>query len=204
MRRTIWDFWAPRYEDLWAQSFALGPSRALMHEWMAEFVPSARRVLDVGCGAGQFARELVERMPRVRVMAVDPSPMMIKRATTDYVHERITYINGYLGDVPRGGGFDAIVSCHALPYVSDAVEAFCCMKDLLREGGRIAILHGNTENLWDRLFLTFVKVTTTRATYYSTRTLRSLLKKAGLCPGEPRPLRTWFFVPSIHLVQAER
>jgi tRNA (cmo5U34)-methyltransferase len=46
----------------------------------AETNPQATRVLDVGCGAGNYAIKLLQHFPNLNVTLVDLSEPMLKRA----------------------------------------------------------------------------------------------------------------------------
>ena len=200
-RRTVWDFWASRYDRLWVQKHSLGPTRAMVHARIGEAAPGATRFLDVGCGIGQFALEVALRRPGAEVVAVDPSRAMIDRARRDFAHPRVSHLHGFVEDVPRGDGFDVVTCQHALPYVPDAAAAVARMRDLLRPGGRVLIVHANAESAWDRFCLALVELTTTPARYRSAAAVRALIEAAGLKPGVVRrlPAPRWFV--SIHLVE---
>jgi len=198
---TIWDYWADRYEGLWAQHFSLQPSRELVHDRLAEIAGDRGRLLDMGCGVGQFAAEVADRKPGWSVLGVDPSAGMIDRARRDYARPDVEYSTGYLWDVPRGDGFDVITSMHAFPYMPDKYGAMCRMRELLRPGGRVLIIGANTEGLYDRGFLLFVKLTTTTAQYLSAADLHHLMERAGLRPGVVRPIESPRLIPSIQLVE---
>jgi len=199
--RTLWDFWAPRYDRLWVQKHSLGPSRALVHARIDEAAPEAVRFLDLGCGIGQFAREQAERRPQAEVVAIDPTPSKIERARRDFAHERVTYFQGSIEDVPGGDGFDVLTCMHAFPYVSDGRACVAQMRKLLRPGGRVLLVNANAHSLWDRFLLWFVERTTTPANYRSVQTTLELLTAAGFRPGLVRPLCKPWYLPSIHLVE---
>jgi ubiquinone/menaquinone biosynthesis C-methylase UbiE len=96
------------------------------------------RVLDLGCGFGDFARKARQRRAR-SVLAIDVSENMLARAAEltkdpgiEYRHQSIEQIN------PDEEPFDLVVSSLALHYVADyrtAVERVAC---LLAPGGRFA------------------------------------------------------------------
>ncbi len=199
--RTIWDFWADRYEGLWAQHFSLAPSRKLVLQRFDEVVPSDARVLDLGCGVGQFVKELAERRPDCRIVGIDPSADMVARAKRDYAADNATYLHGYLWDVPRGDGFDVVTSMHAFPYMPDKYGALVRIRELLRPGGRVLVIQANTEGAYDWAFLKFVKLTTTKADYLSASQLLELMHSAGFQPGVVRPIPAPPFIPSIQLVE---
>jgi len=72
-QRTIWDFWAPMYERLWAQRFSLGPGRTLIHQHLEKLNLTAPKILDIGCGIGQLSFEIATHIPDAKIIAADSS-----------------------------------------------------------------------------------------------------------------------------------
>ncbi len=100
---------------------------------------SIGRALDVGCGAGDFARLLAARARAVD--AVDPSPAMIAAARA--ASPQIANVNWIEGDVLtldlEPASYDAvtaIASLHHMP-LDAALRRFA---ELARPGGTVAIL----------------------------------------------------------------
>ncbi|MGH9790552.1 MAG: class I SAM-dependent methyltransferase, partial [Candidatus Acidiferrales bacterium] len=52
---------------------------------LMQFAP-ADNVLDVGCGAGWLAGRIAERVPEGRVIGMDVSDEMVRRARRNYLH----------------------------------------------------------------------------------------------------------------------
>lgn len=202
--RTIWDYWAPRYERLLVQRFSLGPSRRLVHERLDAMSPPPRRILDLGCGIGQLAREIAERRPDVEVVGLDTSAGMIGRARIDYAAPNLTFLCGPLESLPVDEPFCAIVSTHAFPYVPDKPAALRRIREVLVPDGRLLLIQANDEGWYDRAWLFFVKRTTTAAVYHPAATLQAMMVEAGLRPDLVRSIDKAFFVPSIQLVEAVR
>ena len=52
--QKIWNFWAPRYKELWVQKVSLKPTRVKVLEVMSKLYPSKELncYMDVGCGVG--------------------------------------------------------------------------------------------------------------------------------------------------------
>lgn len=202
--RSIWDFWAPRYESLWVQRSSLRPSRRLIHEHLLRVGLSPCRVLDVGCGMGQLARELAERFPKAQVLGMDTSQAMIEQARVRNNAPNVEYRAMRLERLQGEEPFDLVVSTHALPYMSDPEASIHHMASLLRPGGRLLVIHANTDTLYDRVCMLFVKLTTTRARYHSSAALRGMMDRAGLSPGVLCSIEKASFMPSIHLVEGLR
>ncbi len=211
---SAWEFWAPRYEYLVSQPFSLKPTRDLVVKRVAEACPGARRILDAGCGIGQLAVALAERLPDVRVVGVDPTGAMIHRARADYAHPHVAYLLGTVDDVPdevllegnnsseAQGGFDAVVSTHAFPYVRNPQVFLARIRDLLRPGGRLFLAQVCTESWWDSACLRAIALATGPATFHSSRELERMVVEAGLRLDGVAAIPVLPLVPSLRLVEA--
>ena len=67
---------------------------------VAPVVARAARVLDVGCGSGEFTRELASHLPRASIVGVDISEGMVRHAERANAHERVSYA---VADLANGG-----------------------------------------------------------------------------------------------------
>jgi 2-polyprenyl-3-methyl-5-hydroxy-6-metoxy-1,4-benzoquinol methylase len=81
--------------------------------------PAGRRVLDLGCGAGQLAHHLAER-GAAEVVGVDISERMLALARAERSHPRVTYLQQAIEQSAFAPGrFDLVVSSLAVHYVAD-------------------------------------------------------------------------------------
>jgi trans-aconitate methyltransferase len=199
--KKIWDFWAPRYENLWAQRYSLGPGRKAIHRHIKEKGLNPVRILDIGCGVGQLAFELAQDWPMATVIAADYSAGMMQRARDSYQVHNISFIEGSLWETPASPPYDLIVSTHSFPYFPDKLLAAQKMYELLSPGGRLLIVQGNTNNFYDWLWMRFVKLTVSESEFLSVSSIRNILSRAGFTLGEVRSADTAWFIPSIYLVE---
>lgn len=104
------------------------------------------RVLDIGCGNGQFARKMASL--GANVIAIDASERMIanarRRTTADNGGARISYGVVDAGDEAAmlalgEGGFDAAVCTMALMDIAAIAPLAAAVKRLLTPRGRMAI-----------------------------------------------------------------
>lgn len=80
---------------------------------------TGKRVLELGCGTGHFAKYCIEHGAS-RVVAVDISTKMIERAKEENHHERIYYICMPIEDLEfQEQSFDVVVSSLAIHYIED-------------------------------------------------------------------------------------
>ena len=135
-RRRLWD--SADGPDPWALVLAA----------VAELKP--RRVLEVGCGPGEFAERLSRELG-CEVIAVDSSPRMVELA-------RARGVDARLGDVQAlelaDGAFDCAVAAWMLYHVADLHRGLAELARVLTPRGRlVAVTNGarNLAELWDLL-----------------------------------------------------
>jgi arsenite methyltransferase len=99
-------------------------------------------VLDLGCGAGWLGRLLAEQVPAGRVVGVDVSDEMIRRARQRYVDlENVIFLVGEADELPWDADFfTRAVSVESAYYWPDPLAALREVLRVLREGGSAWIL----------------------------------------------------------------
>ncbi len=103
------------------ERFGAGWDRAMEHADLLALLPDVdgRRVLDLGCGAGQLARHLASR-GAAEVVGVDVSERMLELARAQWAHPRVTYVHGALETLAfPPSRFDLAVSSLVFHYVED-------------------------------------------------------------------------------------
>jgi SAM-dependent methyltransferase len=95
------------------------------------------RVLDLGCGFGDFARK-ARNAGAGSVVGVDISERMLAGARAQTNDPRVTYRRMAIEELAlEPGGFDLVVSSLALHYVADYVGALARIAVVLSAGGRL-------------------------------------------------------------------
>jgi SAM-dependent methyltransferase len=121
------------------ERFGSGWERAAEHADLLALLPdvAGRRVLDLGCGAGQLARHL-GMLGAAEVIGVDVSERMLELARTEWAHPKVTYRRAALEELifpPEQ--FDLIVSSLALHYVHDYAGLILRIAGWLSPGGTL-------------------------------------------------------------------
>ena len=114
-----------------------------------------KRVLDVGCGKGRFARILKEQHPKAEVWGVDISAEMLR-----YVPQGIETRQASMTDLPFADvWFDAVYATESLEHAIEIEAAVAEMCRVLRPGGRLVIIDKNIEQagrletpVWEKWF----------------------------------------------------
>lgn len=95
-------------------------------EAAALIVPGARRVLDIGCGAGNYTLKLLQRLPALDVTLVDLSKPMLDRAVQRIAATGNRQIEALQGDIREVGlgveRFDVVMAAQCLHHLRDDDE----------------------------------------------------------------------------------
>jgi trans-aconitate 2-methyltransferase len=107
-------------------------------------------VLDAGCGTGKLTAELLEKLPRGRVVAVDLSENMLRAAgeqLTPRFGKKIVLVAADLEDLPFHQCFDGIFSTAVFHWVPDHDRLFQNLYQSLKPGGWLIAQCGGGANL---------------------------------------------------------
>ncbi len=116
---------------------------------------AGKRVLDVGCGKGRFARVLRDHHPQARICGLDISEAMLH-----FVPEGIAPIGGTLTELPFAtDSFDAAYATESLEHAVEIDVAVAELCRVVRPGGRIVIIDKNAKHFgrletppWEKWF----------------------------------------------------
>jgi SAM-dependent methyltransferase len=136
------------YERLWRPLISRlflgfgGPNtareRAMVFEGIG--VTKKDRVLDVGCGTGNYTRHLAEMAEDGLVVGFDASATMLAQASSGAKRANTVYVRGDACSLPFADGeFDVVSSVGVLHMMEDWDAALDEMVRMLAPGGRLAI-----------------------------------------------------------------
>lgn len=119
------EFWLPEWDaELYAAN--TGHHR-VFDEWFLDSTPlqPAMRVVDLGCGAGDFTRVLAERVPDGEVVGVDPHEgFLVEAASRAASNQRFVRGTGQRLTIALDGErFDGVVSRAALQWAPPEHQA---------------------------------------------------------------------------------
>jgi ubiquinone/menaquinone biosynthesis C-methylase UbiE len=105
-----------------------------------------KRVADIGCGKGRFARIVKERHPSATVIALDVAEAMLRRAPQNLQRVAATMTALPLAD----GSVQGAYATESLEHAVDIQQAVAELARIVTPGGRIVIIDKNVE-AWGRL-----------------------------------------------------
>ena len=107
---------------------------------------AGKRVLDVGCGKGRFARLFQEQEPAAEIWGLDISEEMLRFVPAG-IHTRA----GSMTELPfEDGFFDAAYATESLEHAVEIERAVAEICRVVKPGGRIAVIDKNARK-WGRL-----------------------------------------------------
>jgi SAM-dependent methyltransferase len=119
-----------------AKHFSRAPGRgqglAQRRQWLMTLKPGGGRLLDVGCGSGDFL-DLLRRVPGWRVAGLEPSPAAVEHARA------VRALDVTMGELPQShwppASYDSIMMWHVLEHVPNPALVLAEVRRLLRPGG---------------------------------------------------------------------
>ena len=179
--RREFDQWSAEYDKSVLQKYLFAPAHNALLEELA--AAPGRRVLDIGCGTGVFARRVAEALPEWTVAGLDISEGMIEVA-----NEKVTgdgCISFAVGDSEKLSFEDAsfdVVTCsnsfHHYPKPDIVLGEF---RRVLAPGGCVMIVDGMVDHWWGNfLFQSIIRIYEGGKVHHHTRKeFEGLLHSAG-------------------------
>jgi SAM-dependent methyltransferase len=98
------------------------------HDFFVERIHPGERVLDVGSGKGELARDIAERAGAT-VVAVDASPWMLEFARERSAHARVTYVQADAVDYVPDEPVQVAVLSNVLEHIEQRVELLRALRE---------------------------------------------------------------------------
>lgn len=177
--------WSRNYDRGVLQPLLFAPSRRALGARLARrFGSEPFRLLDVGCGTGQFVAEVRDRFPKAEVVALDLVRGMLERGRDRWerIADRVRPLQGDSERLPFGDQTFDVITCansfHHYPHQDQAIRE---MRRVLKPDGRLMLLDGYRDAPWG-WFIYDVCVTAVEGAvlHCSRERMRTLYQQAGL------------------------
>lgn len=90
------------------------------HDYFVDRVSAGERVLDVGCGKGELAYDLVERSG-ARVVGIDNNPYYLAFARDRFRHPDLSFVETDILEPLPSAPFDVVILSNVLEHFDDRV-----------------------------------------------------------------------------------
>jgi ubiquinone/menaquinone biosynthesis C-methylase UbiE len=142
------DSWSRRYDWDPLQWLFFRPSHRMMLRYIRA---DDQRLLDIGCGTGNFALRAMEAFPKLQVVGLDLSAGMLKQAAPRcrQTRDRFIVVQADSERLPLADNlFDVVTCCHSFHHYPRQARVVAEMHRVLRPGGRLLIVDGDRDRLW--------------------------------------------------------
>ena len=131
------DRWASTYDASPLQPALFAPVHQTALQLAQQFLPGARRVLDVGCGTGRLLRQARRRYRSAELVGVDLARGMVAAAMAATTTElRIHYLHAGAERLPfTDGAFDLVFATMSMRHWTDQAAGIAEIGRVLTRGG---------------------------------------------------------------------
>lgn len=183
-KRSVAKF--PEYQEYFVH-YPVKHSSWSSHQFARQAVLPGDEVLDLGCGRGELAAEMVERGCRLVGVDFIPSdqvtPVLEQYIQTDLLANGIAEVSPRLGNRK----FDKILLLDIIEHLADPASVVRECRKLLRPGGQIIVSVPNVANISVRLLLLLGRfdylergiLDRTHLRFFTRKTIRQLLDTEG-------------------------
>ena len=113
------------------------------------YAGSVARILEIGCGTGNYTRFLLEKFNKASIVAVDKSKKMVEIARKKLEGENLEFIVADAEGLDLEGKFDLITSNAAFQWLKDFECAMLNYKNALTEEGVISFSVFGPATFWE-------------------------------------------------------
>ena len=168
------------------------------------------RILEIGCGRGEFAIWLSQQRPDFSIVGLDFSEAAVEiaRASTKGIQSPPEFIQGDAESLPFGNdAFDLIISCECMEHVPHPRQMAKEISRVLKPGGRYCL---TTENNLNGMLISWMQAILTgrpfnsgsgvqpRENFFLFWMVRNYLLKAGLTVNRMESCHyQWLLLPRI-------
>ena len=184
--RQYWDDYASRFKNRnVADAYELRPPYPdEAYEILRELLgASPGRVLDVGCGPGKIARNLVEYVDGVDAVDFSEEMILVGKSLANGNHPRLRWMHGRVEEVEWNPPY-AMVTAGASIHWMEWSEVFPRFRQALPDGGYVVIVEGDrpVEPPWRDAELVLIREFSTNPHYEDVDLIQELEQRGHLLP----------------------
>jgi 2-polyprenyl-3-methyl-5-hydroxy-6-metoxy-1,4-benzoquinol methylase len=125
------------------------------HKAVCSLLPdlTGKRILEIGCGRGDFAILLARRYPSAEILATDFSTKAIEAAGNKPAPSNVRFAVRDAQGPPDGSQYDMVISCECLEHATEPRKMLRHIAESLKPAGEFVI---TTENYFNGMALAWL------------------------------------------------
>jgi glycosyltransferase involved in cell wall biosynthesis len=175
----------PEFEEYFVH-YPIKHSQHSSHMYAADWVGSNNAVLDVGCGRGFLAGELVKNGNHVTGIDILPQSDVLPSLENYYQADLDNSISGIIGQLPAER-FDRVLLLDILEHITTCDRLLRECRPALKNNGILIVSVPNIANFWIRLTLLLGRfrytergiLDSTHVRFFTRKTARAFLEQNG-------------------------
>ena len=175
----------PEFEEYFVH-YPIKHSRHSSHSYAIEWTGSQHTILDVGCGKGFLAEELVKNENHVTGIDILPKAAVLPSLEQYYQADLHNSIAGIVDQLP-GECFDRVLLLDVLEHITTCDRLLRECRPALKSSGILIVSVPNIANIWIRLTILLGKfdytergiLDRTHVRFFTRKTARAFLQQNG-------------------------
>jgi len=145
-----------------------------------DYIKKGSNILDIGCGTGKFEHLLAENSPLDKIIGLDISGEMIKKAK-GRPNQKIEFIEGSIASYELDQTYDLVYSLQAFHHFPDYENTVQIIYQLLNNGGKFIFLDHVNGMFTRKIACALLKIifSEPEVEYYTIKQLINLFEKTG-------------------------
>ena len=138
------------------------------------------KILDVGCGTGEFIFGLSEHLKDAEIHGMDLSIDMAKKAKAKLKEHKIKVKVGDVEELPyHVNTFDVVTCSHSFHHYPDKKKAVGEMHRVLKNGGHLLIIDGSRDVLFGNAIFRVVELVEKHVYHMLAHEVRDIFSQSG-------------------------
>jgi len=180
--KRYFDKWALDYDESVLQHIIFRAAHSMLCREIKAYHNADERlkILDVGCGTGEFVFKAAASLKKAEVHGVDLSTTMIQKASTKKRFDNVLFEEGDVEHLPyTDNTFDVITCSHSFHHYPNKEKAMQEMYRVLKPEGRLMIIDGCRDGLLGRIIFDIVEKMEKHVYHLLGSEFRDLFRKSG-------------------------
>jgi SAM-dependent methyltransferase len=151
---------------------------AVVRDHLSNGGDSRKRLLDIGCGAGEFL-EVIRALANIESEGIDRSTDAVNVCRARELRASKATIADFSAERANRRKYEIVTAFHVLEHVTDPLLLMKQAKEMLVKGGRLYITVPNSPTLYESRQLDPKNLPPHHLTRWNVRALRSLARRVG-------------------------